>query len=136
MNSRKNKLNSEIIYNFNLHPNAHLINSNNMMSTIIKFISTYYMKWLQIWIFNKKKNRDKTYFRPYIFTRFSLWSLTFFFTTFSPYPGKRVSFLSLPLHQRRNLHSWQTEKIKNIKIMPTVSTWLSTSTSKLKKLIY
>ena len=31
MNSKKNKLNSEIIYNFNLHPNAHLINSNNMM---------------------------------------------------------------------------------------------------------
>ena len=28
--------------------------------------------------------KDKTYFRPYIFTRFSLWSLTFFFTAFSP----------------------------------------------------
>ena len=27
---------------------------------------------------------DKTFFRPYIFTRFSLWSLTFFFTAFSP----------------------------------------------------
>ena len=77
---------------------------------------------------------DKTYFRPYIFTRFSLWSLIFFFTAFSPYPGKRVSFLSLPLHQRQNSHNWQTEKIKNIKIMPTVSTWLSTSASKLKKI--
>ena len=24
---------------------------------------------------------DKTYFSPYIFTRFSLWSLTFFFSS-------------------------------------------------------
>ena len=56
-------------------------------------------------LFIYKLIRDKTYFRPYIFTRFPLWSLTFFFTAFSPYPGKCVSFLSLPLHQRWNSHS-------------------------------
>ena len=36
--------------------------------------------------------RDKTYFRPYIFTRFPLWSLTFFFTAFSPCLEKRLLF--------------------------------------------
>ena len=75
---------------------------------------------------------DKTFFCPYIFTRFSLWSLTFFFTTFSLYPEKRVSFQSLTLHQRRKLHRWQTKNIKNIKIIHSVSTWLFTSTPKLK----
>ena len=38
------------------------------------------------------KKRDKTYFRPYIFTRFPLWSLTFFFTAFSPCLEKRLLF--------------------------------------------
>ena len=74
---------------------------------------------------------DKTYFSPFIFTRFSLWSLTFFFTAFSPYSEKCVSFQSLTLHQRRKLHSWQTEKNKNIKIIPTNAT----SFFKNKKLI-
>ena len=59
--------------------------------------------------------RDKTYFRPCIFTRFSFWSLTFFFAAFSPYPEKRVSFLSLPLHQRQKLHRWQTAKLRSLK---------------------
>ena len=36
--------------------------------------------------------RDKTYFRPYIFTRFLLWSLTFFFTAFSPCLERRLLF--------------------------------------------
>ena len=40
----------------------------------------------------KNKKGIKPFFRPYIFTRFSLWSITFFFTAFSPYPEKRISF--------------------------------------------
>ena len=55
---------------------------------------------------------DKTYFSPYILTRFPFWSITFFFTDFNPYSGKRVSFLSLPLRQRRNSHCWQTALVK------------------------
>ena len=47
----------------------------------------------------------KSHFRPYIFRRFPLWSLDFIFTAFSPYPEKRFSFLSLPLHQRRKMHT-------------------------------
>ena len=43
----------------------------------------------------------------YIFTRFSLWSLTFISIAFSFYPEKRVSFLFLPLYQRRKMHTWQ-----------------------------
>ena len=31
-----------------------------------------------------KPQKRKTHFHPYIFTRFSLWSLTFFFIAFSP----------------------------------------------------
>ena len=48
-----------------------------------------------MWMQNKKLIfflGDKTYFRPYIFTRFSLWSLTFFFTAFSPCLEKRLLF--------------------------------------------
>ena len=48
-----------------------------------------------VWICHCLQNirhRDKTYFRPYIFTRFSLWSLTFFFTAFSPCLEKRLLF--------------------------------------------
>ena len=70
-----------------------------------------------ITLVSPQKNRRKTHFRPYIFTWFPLWSLTFFFTTFSPYPEKRVSFLSLPLHHRRKLHMWQTEVDVAIKII-------------------
>ena len=51
------------------------------------------------------------YFRPYIFMRFLLWSVTFICTAFSPYLGKRISFLSLLLHQRWKLYRWQTECI-------------------------
>ena len=36
--------------------------------------------------------RQKPHFHPYIFTRFPLWSLSFIFTTFSPYLEKRLSF--------------------------------------------
>ena len=48
---------------------------------------------------------DKTYFSPYIFTGFPLWSINFFSIDFSPYSRKRVSFLSLTLYQRRKLHN-------------------------------
>ena len=47
--------------------------------------------------------------RPYIFMRFLLWSLTFIFTAFSSHPKKRISFLSMPLHQRQKMHTWQME---------------------------
>ena len=70
-------------------------------------IHTYIHTYINIW--------DKTYFRPYIFTQFPFWSLTFFFTAFSPCPEKRVSFLSLPLHQRQKLHRWQTAKLSSLK---------------------
>ena len=59
--------------------------------------------WLQALVpisFRKSKDElealedewDKTYFRPYIFTRFPLWSLTFFFTAFSPCLKKHLLF--------------------------------------------
>ena len=80
-----------------------------MMNFDVKFTQNYaFWKFLiLIW--------DKTYFRPYIFMRFPFWSLTFFFTVFSPYPEKRVSFLSLPLHHRQKLHGWQTTKLRSLK---------------------
>ena len=53
----------------------------------------------------------------------------FFSTAFSPYPGKRVLFLSLLLYQRRKLHRWQTEADVTIKIIIKNAT----SASKLKK---
>ena len=34
MNSNKNKLNSEIIYNFNLHPNAHIVANQTHLSSL------------------------------------------------------------------------------------------------------
>ena len=66
--------------------------------------------------------RRKSHFRSYIFRQFSLWSIDFIFTTFSFYPKKRFPFWFLSLHQRQKMHTGQTAKLKNIKIM---STWLS-----------
>ena len=48
----------------------------------------------------------KTIFLSLHFHVIPLWSLIFFSTTFSPYPGKCVLFFSQPLHQRRKLHRW------------------------------
>ena len=60
---------------------------------------------VQLWIYNRRNPQ----FHPYISTRFPLWSITFFPTAFSSYPGKSVSFLSLALHQRWKMHTWQTK---------------------------
>ena len=74
--------------------------------------------WIQIHYLKKGiliLNRWKSHFRPYIYTQFPLWSLSFIFTSFTPYPEKCVSFLSLPLYQRRKMHTWQTVELKYIK---------------------
>ena len=72
--------------------------------------------------------------------RFPLWSLTFISTVFSPYPKKRVSFLSQLLHQRQKMHTWQTEcTIGTLKANMTIKIIIINATlaSKLKKkLIY
>ena len=51
----------------------------------------------------------KTTFLFLHFHAIPTWFLTFISTAFSSYPEKYVSFLFLPLHQRRKMHTWQTE---------------------------
>ena len=62
---------------------------------IYLFIFLIITKWDSLVLYNRKSN-----FRPYIFRQFSLWSIDFIFTAFSPFPKKRFSFWSLSLHQR------------------------------------
>ena len=51
----------------------------------------------------------KSTFLSLYFHTIPLWFLSFISTTFSPYPEKRVSFLSLPLYQRQKIYMWQTK---------------------------
>ena len=56
----------------------------------------------------------KYYFRPYIFILFSLWSILFIFTIFSPYFEKCIPFWFLPsssVTEISGMHYWHIERL-------------------------
>ena len=63
---------------------------NFMLKGFLVFVTNLVIIWLNFKF--ELKFRRKTHFRPYIFTRFPFWSLSFFFTAFSPYLEKRLQF--------------------------------------------